>query len=85
VDHFGHQADKGGFARSAQGEVAHADDFAGKRLGPVDPFPVEENPGRYRPAVKEGEDREGGEQDFLKLTFSGIADEAMQEVFQFGP
>jgi hypothetical protein len=54
-------------------------------VGSIDSFAVEKNADSDHPAVKEGQEGKRRKQDFLKLIFFGIADEAMQEAFQFGP
>jgi hypothetical protein len=84
-DHLRQKNDKGGLARSPQGDISHADHFAGEGVSPVDSFAVEKNTGSDHPAVKEGQEGQRGKQELLKLIFFGIADEAMQEGFQFAP
>jgi hypothetical protein len=84
-DHLRQKNDEGGLARSPQGDISHADHFTGEGVGPVDSFTVEKNTRSDHPAVKEGQEVKRSKQDLLKLIFFGIADEAMQEAFQFGP
>jgi hypothetical protein len=54
-------------------------------VGPVDSFPVKKNAGSDHPTIEEGKKGKRCKEDLLKLTFFRIADEAMQEAFQFGP
>jgi hypothetical protein len=84
-DHLRQKNDEGGLARSPKGYIPYAYHLTGKGVRSIDSFAVEKNAGSDHPAVKEGQEGKRGKQDFLKLIFFGIANEAMQESFQFGP
>jgi hypothetical protein len=84
-DHLRQKNDEGGLARSTQGDIPHADHFAGEGMGLINPYSIKKSTDPDHPAVKEGQEGKRRKQDFLKLIFFGIADEAMQEAFQFGP
>jgi hypothetical protein len=54
-------------------------------VGPVNSLSVKKYTGSDHPAVEDGHERKRGKEDLLKLTFFRIADEAMEDVSQFGP
>jgi hypothetical protein len=69
MEQFGQQNHKGGFARSPQGYVPHAHDFAGKRGGAKNPQAVEMDARADQQSIKKRKQAKGREKHFPELTF----------------